>query len=61
MSVQNNLQSQYVLWFPNLQNLDLGENLFNSWTMLAEIGRQLKNLKVFAVSDNRLVLPPNPG
>ena len=43
------------------QNLDLGENLFNSWVMLADIGRRLKHLKVLTVSDNKLSSPESPG
>ena len=34
-----------------LQNLDLGENLIKSWSLVADIGCQLKNLKMLTISD----------
>jgi hypothetical protein len=43
------------------QNLDLGENLFKSWSELVQIGRQLKYLKVLTVSENRLQFDESSG
>lgn len=42
---------------PNIRDLDLSENLLNSWTEVARIGRCLPRLKTLNVSDNRLAEP----
>eukprot|EP00094_Tigriopus_californicus_P004608 TCALIF_04438-PA protein Name:"Similar to TBCE Tubulin-specific chaperone E (Pongo abelii)" AED:0.07 eAED:0.07 QI:119/0.4/0.16/1/0.6/0.66/6/0/917 len=42
---------------PNVRDLDLSENLLNSWTEVARIGQCLPRLKILNVSDNRLAEP----
>jgi Leucine-rich repeat (LRR) protein len=39
---------------PRLRELDLRANLFSTWDKLAEIGRQLPNLRILDISDNLL-------
>lgn len=52
---ENNLQELC----PNIEELDLSSNLFNSWSQIADIARQLSSLQILNVSDNKLVIPDN--
>lgn len=53
---ENNLQELC----PNIEELDLSSNLFNSWLQIADITGQLPRLQVLNVSDNKLDIPDNP-
>lgn len=45
---------------PSIVDLDLSLNLMHSWVQLADIARQLKNLKSLNVSENILEFPLDP-
>ncbi|XP_021917557.1 tubulin-specific chaperone E isoform X2 [Zootermopsis nevadensis] len=45
---------------PNIQELDLSQNLLHSWQCLARIANQLRHLRVLNVSENQLQIPPQP-
>ncbi|XP_043197939.1 tubulin-specific chaperone E-like isoform X3 [Amphibalanus amphitrite] len=42
---------------PNIEELDLAENLLSSWAAVAEITRQLPKLRILNISENRLAEP----
>lgn len=42
---------------PNIINLDISQNLLSSWKHVAEITKQLRNLQILNVSENRLEIP----
>ena len=48
-------------WIPNVQDLDLDDNLLTSWDALADIGRQLPRLRALNVSGNRMSAPTDPA
>ncbi|KAL5008816.1 hypothetical protein ScPMuIL_014397 [Solemya velum] len=46
---------------PNIQELDLCQNLLPSWQSVATIAQQLPNLRTLNISQNKLQFPDNPS
>jgi len=45
---------------PNIKELDVSSNLFNSWVLISKICMQLSHLTVLNISDNKLNIPLKP-
>lgn len=46
---------------PNVKGLNISKNLISSWEELSKITRQLRKLQLLDISENRLLLPPEPA